>query len=95
MPPKRAGSLTVALSAVHPFGISRRACNAIALAEPFQEIAILAAPAAEWCMFRLLGLTANWAGFRFFRLFRHIRQTWEGRRLPATEQCLRLALRAR
>ncbi len=44
---ERSGSLTAALVAVHPFGIGRRAGDAIALAEPFQQVAVLAAAAAE------------------------------------------------
>src|SRR4051794_20802311 len=46
-PAERAGSLTLAIRAVHLFGISRRARDAIAIAEPFQEVAVLAPAAAE------------------------------------------------
>jgi len=61
-PEKRARSLTFTLAAVHPLGIGRRARNAIAFAEPLQEIAVLAAAAAEGRVLRRFGLAAHGAG---------------------------------
>ena len=76
--PERARSLTVALAAVHPFGIRRRTGNAIAVAEPFQEIAVLAALAAEGRVLFCGGSPAQRTGFGF-RRFRHIRQKWSAK----------------
>ena len=54
MPLRAERPLTVAILAVHPAGelllIGWRAGDAIALAEPFQEIAIAAAGTAKWRM---------------------------------------------
>ena len=58
-PEQRAGSLTVATIAVHPFGIDRWTGNTIAFAEPFQEVAILAAAAAERRVIRRFRLAAQ------------------------------------
>src|SRR6476661_2286098 len=61
LPAQASRSLTVALAAVHPFGVDRRAADAIAFAEPFQEVAVLAPAAAERRMLLDLGLAAQWA----------------------------------
>src|SRR6476646_4817466 len=78
-------SLTVAFFAVHPCRIGRRAGNAIALAKPFQEVAALAATAAEGCVRRVLGLAAGRAGFGLATRARHTRPTWGQRGRPATQ----------
>ena len=83
-PLKRARSLTVAPVAVHPFGIGRRSRDAIALAKPVQEVAVLAPAAAEGRMFGLLRLAAERAGLLGVRLFRHIPRTWGGKPRRAT-----------
>ena len=70
------GSLTVVIRAVHPFRVGRRASDAVALAEPLEQVAVLAAGSAEWRMFLQLGLSAKRAGFRPVRRFRHTRPTW-------------------
>src|SRR5205814_5689172 len=87
-PPAQApGSLPVALVAVHPAKglllIGGRAGDAIAVAKPFQEVAILAAAAAERRMLLYFGLAADRAAFGF-RRFRHRRRRWGGRHRPAT-----------
>ena len=46
-PVERARVLTVVLAAVHPLWIDRRAGNAIAVAEPLQQVAVLASAAAK------------------------------------------------
>ena len=74
---KRARSLTVSPLAVHPFGIGWRAGNAIAFAEPAQQVAVLAAAAAEGREFLGFRLAAQGAGPWLIRLFRHSRRTWE------------------
>jgi len=94
-PLKRARSLTVAPVAVHPFGVGRRSRDAIALAKPLQEIAVLAPAAAEGRMFGLLRPPAERAGFRGVRLFRHIPRTWGGMPRRATRLHHQLAARAR
>src|SRR3954447_9549461 len=48
----RARSLTVVLFAVHPVRIGRRSGNAIAVAKPFQKVAVPAASAAKGRMLR-------------------------------------------
>src|SRR5687767_14139954 len=82
-PPRGAGSLTFAFSAVHPGGVYRRAGDAIALTKPFQEVAALAAAAAEWRMLLDLRLAAERAGFGL-RLARHVRPKWLARGLAAS-----------
>src|SRR5438445_13788156 len=47
MPSRRTAQLIVALAAVHLFRIDRRTGDAIAVAEPFQEVAIAATGAAK------------------------------------------------
>src|SRR5205085_3160845 len=79
-PRGRSDPLTVALFAVHP-GWNRRSGNAIALVEPAQQVAILAAAAAEWGMIGGARLAARRAAL--VRLVRHTRPTWEARRRPA------------
>ena len=63
MPAQAKGSLNVTIFAVHPPGIHRRAGNAIALSEPFQEIAVLAAAAAEGRVLDRLRFPAERTGF--------------------------------
>jgi len=73
---KRARSLAVVPGAVHPFGISRRAGNPISFAQPLEQVAVLATPAAEGRVLRRLRLAAQRAFLRFVRRFRHTRPTW-------------------
>jgi hypothetical protein len=80
---KRAGSLAVVSIAVHPLGIDGRAGNAIAFAEPVQEVAILAPAAAERRMLLHFGRTANRTCLGIRRV-RHIRPTWERPRRRAS-----------
>jgi len=68
--------LIAALVAVHPFGIGWRAGDAIAVAEPFQEVAIPAPAAAEGRVVVRFRLAAQRAFLRLIRRFRHIRRTW-------------------
>src|SRR5207302_3598519 len=72
----------------------RRAWDAVAVAEPFQQIAVLAARAAEGRVLRALGLAAQRATLWPVRGFRHIRQTWGESRRGATRSCRRPAARA-
>ena len=76
-PEKRARSLTFTLAAVHPLRIGGRAGDAIAFAEPLQEIAVLAAEAAERRVLRRFGLAAHGASPWGVRHFRHTRPKWE------------------
>jgi hypothetical protein len=80
-------SLTFALLGVHPAKevllIGWRTCDSIAVAEPFQQVAILAAGAAERRILDCLGLAADWASLGFSS-FRHIHRTWEVRHLVAS-----------
>src|SRR5690242_4783823 len=68
-PPQRTAHLVVALAAVHPLGVDLRTRDAIPIAEPLQEVAILAAAAAEGRVLGSLGLAANRAVFRLVRGF--------------------------
>jgi len=76
--PRRTAPLIAALAAVHPFGIGRWAGDAIALAEPVQQVAVLAAAAAKGCMLRRFGLAAQRAaiGLVSFGRFGHESPKW-------------------
>ena len=76
-PVQATGSLTFALAAVHPSGIRRGTGDAIALTEPLQQVAILAAAAAEWRMLGAFWLAAQRAELGF-RGSRHTHRKWEG-----------------
>src|SRR5205809_4131166 len=90
--------LTLALFAVHPAKrkalIGRRTGDAIAFTKPFQEVAILAAGAAEWRMFGARRLAAQRATLGL-NGFRHRRRRWAEQRLRASRCLLRLDDRAR
>ena len=73
---QRRRSLTVATFAVHPSGIGRRPRNAVAFAEPFQEVSVLAAAAAKGRVRGRFGPAAERAGLRLIRRLRHTRPTW-------------------
>src|SRR5699024_3206304 len=84
-PPARVpGSLTLVSSAVHPVGIGWRSGNAITVAEPVQQVAVLAPATAEGRVLRLRRLAAKRAGLRLVRGSRHTRPTWGERRPTAT-----------
>ncbi len=74
-------SLTFVLFAVQLLGIRRGPGNPIAFAEPFQQVAVLAATRAERRVRLGCGLAAQWARLGFRRA-RHRRPTWgqKGRR---------------
>src|SRR3954447_8431945 len=67
-PVQATGSLTVVTIAVHPFGVSRGAGDTIPIAEPLQQVAVLAAAAAERRLLGRLRLAADRAFFRPVRL---------------------------
>src|SRR5437764_12201189 len=94
MPSRRTAQLIAGLLAVHPFGIDLRPRDAIAVTEPLQEVAVLAAGAAERRVRRRFGLAAQRAFLRFVRRFRHIRRTWGGTDWRASRQCRRAGGRA-
>ena len=75
---KRSDPLIVALAAVQTGLVDRRAGNAIAIAEPLEQVAILAAAAAEWRVLRGFRFSAKRAFLGIVRGFRHTRRTWEG-----------------
>jgi hypothetical protein len=80
-------SLTFALLGVHPAKeillIGWRTGDSIAVAKPFQQVAVLAAGAAEWRTLDRLGPAADRAALGFSS-FRHILRTWEERGLHAS-----------
>jgi hypothetical protein len=80
-------SLTFALFGVHPareiLVIGWRTRNSIAVAEPLQQVPVLAAGAAERSAIDRLGPAADRAALGFSS-FRHIRRTWEGLGLAAS-----------
>ena len=73
-------SLTLAFLTVHP---GRRTCDAIAFAEPFQQVAVLASAAAEGRMLRARRLAAQRAILGLSRL-RHIPPRWRVKHRLAT-----------
>src|SRR5436309_2044353 len=87
MPSRRTAQLIVALAAVHLFRIDRRTGDAIAVAEPFQEITIAATGAAEGRIFGPLRLAAHRAFLGFVGAIRHTRPTWEAQDRLARRRC--------
>ena len=83
-PSKRARSLTLALVAVHPVRVGCRPGNAIAFAEPAQEVAVLAAAASRTAHARRSAACRRSGSACALGCFGIGRRTWEARRRPAS-----------